>query len=56
MMAATHSLTLLVPVAIKSVHDFGTQDDPKQICWGIAYLQGGPAQRVGHTTNLPLIH
>lgn len=35
-MAATHSLlikreTLLVEVAIKIGHDFGTQHDPKQI-------------------------
>lgn len=46
-MAATHSLlvaseTLLVPVAINSIHDFGTQVDLEQICWSIARLQGGP--------------
>lgn len=47
MMTATHSLlvangTLLVPVAINSIHDFGTQGNLKQIYWSILKLQGGP--------------
>lgn len=61
MMAATHSLliareTLLVPVAIRFAYDFRPDNDPKQICWGITYIQGGPVQHAGHTTNLLLIN